>query len=243
MILLETKELNKRFGGLKAVNKVSLTVNEGEIYGLIGPNGAGKTTFLNTISGAYYPDGGKVYFRGEDVTKYWPHRMCHQGMARTYQIVRYFPHMTVLENLLVGGIFGDRLSHSKATEKALEYIDFVEFPFSVDTLTDTLNTMQLKRLEMARALCTGCKLLLLDEVAAGLTPGELVDITRLIFRLRNEKGITIIIVEHLMKLIMDVCDRIAVLYFGEKLAEGTPEQIVTNDDVQRVYLGEAGETN
>lgn len=238
MILLETQDLSKSFGGLKAVNKVSISVKKGEIYGLIGPNGAGKTTFLNTISGTYYPDNGKVIYQGEDVTRAWPHKMCHKGLARTYQIVRYFPQMSVLDNLLVGGLFGARLPHEKATEKALEYIDFVEFPFPPDTLTDNLNTMQLKRLEMARALCTGCNLLLLDEVAAGLTPGELVDITKLIFRLREEKGITIIIVEHLMKLIMDVCDRIAVLYFGEKLAEGTPEQIVANHSVQKAYLGD-----
>lgn len=238
MILLETKNLSKHFGGLKAVNNVSIKVNQGEIYGLIGPNGAGKTTFLNTISGAYYPDGGKVFYSGEDVTKTWPHKMCHKGLARTYQIVRFFPGMSVMENLLVGGIFGANLSHEKAIEKALEFIEFVEFPFPPDTLTDTLNTMQLKRLEMARALCTDCEMLLLDEVAAGLTPGELVDITRLIFRLRDEKNITIIIVEHLMKLIMDVCDRIAVLYFGEKLAEGTPEQIIADTNVQKAYLGE-----
>jgi len=238
MVLLETKNLSKRFGGLKAVNNVSLHVNQGEIYGLIGPNGAGKTTFLNTISGMYLPDGGKVIFDGHDVTGRKPHQFCHRGMARTYQIVRCFQQMTVLDNVLIGGIFGAGLHRQEAVEKALALLDFVQFPFAPETPIHTLNTMQLKRIEMARALCTNCKMLLLDEVAAGLTPGELKDITNLIFQMRDNMGITIIIVEHLMKLIMDVSDRICVLYFGEKLIEGTPEEIVADENVQRAYLGE-----
>lgn len=237
MVLLETKKLNKRFGGLKAVNDVSIQVNSGEIYGLIGPNGAGKTTFLNSISGMYLPDGGKVIFDGHDMTGRAPHQFCHRGMARTYQIVRCFSQMTVLENVLIGGIFGARLRRPEATKKALEMLDFVEFPFSPDTPVSTLNTMQLKRLEMARALSTNCKLLLLDEVAAGLTPGELKDITRLMFHMRDNKGITIIIVEHLMKLIMDITDRIAVLHFGEKLIEGVPSEVMADERVQQAYIG------
>jgi len=238
MILLETKNLSKRFGGLKAVNDVSLQVMQGDIYGLIGPNGAGKTTFLNTISGMYVPDKGRVFFDGFDMTGRKPHQFCHRGMARTYQIVRCFPQMTVLENLLIGGIFGARTHRMTATKKALEMLEFVEFPHSPETPVNTLNTMQLKRLEMARALSTNCKMLLLDEVAAGLTPVELNDITRLMFQIRDKMGVTIIIVEHLMKLIMDVSDKIVVLYFGEKLMEGTPAEIIANEDVQRAYLGE-----
>lgn len=238
MALLEVKNLGKRFGGLKAVNNVSLHVNKGEIYGLIGPNGAGKTTFLNTISGMYMPDGGSVVFDGHNMTGRKPHQFCHRGMARTYQIVRCFPQMTVLENVLVGGLFGARLHRSAATKKAIEMLEFVEFPFSPETQVRTLNTMQLKRLEMARALSTNCKMLLLDEVAAGLTPGELNDMTRLMFQMRDDMGITIIIVEHLMKLIMGISDRIAVLHFGEKLIEGAPAEVVANESVQRAYLGE-----
>lgn len=237
MALLEVNALSKRFGGLKAVNNVSLRVEQGEIYGLIGPNGAGKTTFLNTISGMYLPDGGSVIFDGHDMTGRKPHQFCHRGMARTYQIVRCFPQMTVLENVLIGGIFGAGLHRPAATVKAMEMLDFVEFPFPADTPAHTLNTMQLKRLEMARALSTNCKMLLLDEVAAGLTPGELNDVTRLMFQIRNDMGVTIIIVEHLMKLIMGISDRIAVLNFGEKLIEGTPDEVVADEDVQRAYLG------
>ena len=238
MALLETRNLCKRFGGLKAVNNVSLHVDQGEIYGLIGPNGAGKTTFLNTISGMYLPDGGSVYFNGHDMTGRKPHHFCHHGMARTYQIVRCFPQMTALENVLIGGIFGAGLHRAAASKQALAMLDFVRFPFGPDTPVSTLNTMQLKRLEMARALCTGCKLLLLDEVAAGLTPGELNDIISLIFQMRGEMDVTIIIVEHLMKLIMDVSDRICVLCFGEKLFEGAPAEVVADEGVQRAYLGE-----
>lgn len=238
MVLLEAKNISKRFGGHKAVDNVSLHVDKGEIYGLIGPNGAGKTTFLNTISGMYIPDGGNVIFDGHDMTGRKPHRYCHHGMARTYQIVRCFPQMTVLDNVLIGGIFGAKMHRIEATKKALEMLEFVEFPFPPETPAHTLNTMQLKRLEMARALCTNCKMLLLDEVAAGLTPGELNDITRLMFHIRDNMDVTIIIVEHLMKLIMDISDRIAVLHFGEKLIEGTPGEVVADENVQRAYLGE-----
>jgi branched-chain amino acid transport system ATP-binding protein len=185
----------------------------------------------------YRPDGGHIIFDGHDMTGRKPHRLCHRGMARTYQIVRYFPQMTVLENVLVGSIFGASLHRADATKKAQEMLDFVEFPFAPDTPVSTLNTMQLKRLELARALSTNCKMLLLDEVAAGLTPGELNDITRLMFQMRDNMGITIVIVEHLMKLIMNISDRIAVLHFGEKLIEATPEEVVANESVQRAYLG------
>jgi branched-chain amino acid transport system ATP-binding protein len=238
LVFLETKGVYKRFGGLTAVNNVTLKVEQGQIFGLIGPNGAGKTTFLNCISGTYSPEEGEVLFNGKNITKMKPHNICHEGMSRTYQIVRSFPNLTVLENVLVGGIFGGRMSRREATKKALEYLKFVDFPLSPDTYAYELNTMQLKKLEVARCLSTNCKLLLLDEVAAGLTPGELNDITGLIRKMRDEMGITIIIVEHLMKLIMSVCDRIAVLYFGEKLAEGTPKEITEHEGVVKAYLGE-----
>lgn len=238
MILLETRNACKRFGGLKAVNNVSISVEEGQIFGLIGPNGAGKSTFLNVISGTYTPEEGKIFFKGKDITNKKPHKICHEGMARTYQIVRSFPNMTALENVLVGGIFGRGLGRHEAVRTAMDYLEFVDFPLSPHTCAYELNTVQLKRLEMARALSTNCKLLLLDEVAAGLTPSELNDITALIRKMRDDMGITIIIVEHLMKLIMDVCDRIAVLYFGEKLAEGTPKEITEHEGVINAYLGE-----
>lgn len=236
-MILETEGVCKRFGGLQAVKDVSLQVEKGQIFGLIGPNGAGKTTFLNSIAGTYAPENGKVIFNGKDITGFKADKICHAGIARTYQIVRSFPQMTVLENVMVGGIFGGKLSSEDAAKKAAELLNFVEFPVGHDLRAQNLNTIQLKRLEMARALATDCTLLLLDEVAAGLTPGELNDITVLIRKIRN-MGITIIIVEHLMKLIMDVCDRIAVLYFGEKLADDSPKEITENEKVIKAYLGE-----
>ena len=238
MPILETRGVGKRFGGLKAVNNVSINVEEGQIYGLIGPNGAGKTTLLNCLCGAYRPEEGQVLFHGEDITGKKPHIITNKGMSRTYQIVRSFPQMTALENVLVGGIFGANLSRSEARKRALEFMELVEFPADPDTLAMNLNTMQLKKLEIARALTSDCKLLLLDEVAAGLTPAELVDITALMRKMRDEMGITIIIVEHLMKLILDVCDHIAVLCFGELIAVGEPEKVMGDPQVQTAYLGE-----
>lgn len=238
MVILETDNLCKHFGGLHAVNNVSIKVESGSIYGLIGPNGAGKTTFLNTISGSYPATSGTVRFNGEDVTNAKSFKMCKKGMARTYQIVRSFQRMSVMENVIVGGVFGAGLSYGEAVKTAGKYLDFVGFPLESDVPAHTLNTIQLKQVEMARALSTNCKMLLLDEVAAGLTPAELDDIANLIKRIRDEMGVTIIIIEHLMKLIMDVCDYISVLYFGELLASGTPQEITQRDDVIKAYLGE-----
>lgn len=236
MVLLQTKNVTKRFGGLIAVNDVSLNIEKGQIFGLIGPNGAGKTTLLNSISGVYRPEEGKVFFSGQDITPLSADKICHRGIARTFQIVHSFPQMTVLENVMVGAIFGGRKDHEKSETVAKKMLDFVEFPLNHDSLAQDLNTIQLKQLELARALATECNLLLLDEVAAGLTPAELDDLSNLIRRIRDS-GITIIMVEHLMKLIMGVCDRIAVLSFGEKIAEGAPKEITKNEKVIEAYLG------
>jgi branched-chain amino acid transport system ATP-binding protein len=238
LVILETNNLCKHFGGLKAVNDVSLQVESGLIYGLIGPNGAGKTTFLNTISGSFPATSGTVEFDGSNVTNLKSHKMCKRGLARTYQIVRSFQRMNVMENVIVGGIFGANLSRYEAIKAAEKYLDFVGFRLDKYAPAHSLNTVQLKQVEMARALSTNCKLLLLDEVAAGLTPAELDDIAQLIKKIRSEMGITIIIIEHLMKLIMNVCDYISVLYFGELLASGTPQEITQDDDVIKAYLGE-----
>ncbi|HWR38153.1 MAG TPA: ABC transporter ATP-binding protein [Patescibacteria group bacterium] len=236
-MILQTKGVGKRFGGLHAVKDVSMEVPKGSIFGLIGPNGAGKTTFLNSLAGYYPPDSGEVWFNGKNITGFPAAKICHCGMARTFQIVHSFAQLSVLENVMVGAVFGDPHRKEKAETVVTRMLDFVEFPLSHQTLAGELNTIQLKRLEMARALSTNCSLLLLDEVAAGLTPGELGDLTKLILKIR-QSGITIIMVEHLMKLIMDVCDRIAVLYFGEKLAEGNPHEIFQNPKVTEAYLGE-----
>jgi branched-chain amino acid transport system ATP-binding protein len=235
--MLKTENLVKQFGGLIAVNNVTLEIEKGEIFGLIGPNGAGKSTFINTITGVYQPNGGRVFLKDKDISNLSPEEVCHRGMARTFQTVRSFHKMTVLENVMVGAIFGgERISTTKAREKAMEMLDFVEFNLSLDTLANNLNTTQLKRVELARILATNCDLLLMDEVAAGLTPGELPDFIDLIRKIRNS-GITIMVIEHLMKLIMGVCDRIAVLNFGELIGLDTPQEISRNKKVIDAYLG------
>ncbi len=236
--ILVTENLSKHFGGLKAVNDVSIYVEEGDIFGLIGPNGAGKTTLQNAIAGTFAPTSGRVFFEDKEITGFKPHQVCRAGINRTYQIVRSFPRMTARENVMIGGIFGAGLSERQARERAKELLEFVEFPIDPDTPANALNTMQLKRVEMAKALASDCRLLFLDEVAAGLTPGELNDIIVLIRRIRD-RGVTILIVEHLMKLIMEVCNRLAVLCFGELLAMDVPEVVTCDERVCKAYLGDS----
>lgn len=235
-MILQTRGVEKRFGGLVAVKDVSITVQEGQIFGLIGPNGAGKTTFLNCISGFYTPEKGKIIYKGQDITGLSPTRLCHKGIARTFQIVRSFPRLSARDNVKVAVIFGSK-DLSDPDRRTEELMDFVGFPVSKETLAENLNTMQLKRLELARALATNSQLLLLDEVAAGLTPSELPKFIGLIRQIRDS-GITIICIEHVMKFIMEICDRIAVLNFGAKIAEGTAEEIKNNPRVMDAYLGE-----
>ena len=233
--MLEVKNVTKRFGGLTAVDHVSVSVKKGEILGIIGPNGAGKTTFLNCISGFYKPEEGVVLFDGVNVVGNDPCKMAHLGIGRTFQIVRSFPKMSALENVKVAAQF---CGHSKNPEaRARELLDFVAFPADYDLLAENFNIMQLKRLELARALATGCRLLLLDEVAAGLTPTELPDFIELIKKIRDS-GMAIICIEHVMKFIMELCDHIIVLSFGKMIAEGNPEEIKNNEIVMEAYLGE-----
>jgi len=238
MVILETQEMVKNFGGLTAVNRVSLHVDEGEIFGLIGPNGAGKTTFINCITGTYPPSGGHVYFLGEETTAQRAYVMCHKGIARTFQICQPFPQLTALENVLAGVIFGSTRERSRHPEEvAAEILDFVEFSMPKDTPAEQLNTVQLKRIDLARALACRPKLLLLDELAAGLTTGELGNLMDIIHKIRDS-GVTILMVEHIMRVIMGLCDRIAVIQYGTKIAEGPTQEVANDPRVLEAYLGE-----
>jgi branched-chain amino acid transport system ATP-binding protein len=237
MNILETKHLTKRFGGLVAVNEVSLHVEAGEIVGLIGPNGAGKTTLLNAMSGLNPPTSGEVFFQGKKVTGLPPESMCHLGLSRTFQIPRPFPKMTVLENVMVTTVFGRR--HRRKIDPVrhcMNMLAFVEFPVAEDTVSEMLNAVQLKRLDLARALASEPELLFLDELASGLTEGELTELIAVLSKIRD-KGITIIMVEHIMQVIMNLCDRLVVLQFGNKLAEGLTTEVARDPAVREAYLG------
>jgi branched-chain amino acid transport system ATP-binding protein len=238
MAILETHDLVKNFGGLTAVNHVSLHVEEGEIFGLIGPNGAGKTTFINCIAGTFPPSSGQVMFDDHKVTGLRSDIMCHKGMSRTFQISQPFPRLTALENVLVGITFGSHHHWDKPGPRvAEEILNFVEFPMPTETLAEQLNTVQLKRLDLARALACRPRLLFLDELAAGLTTGELGDLMEIIRKIRDT-GVTIFMVEHIMRVIMGLCDRIAVIQYGTKIAEGPTKEVTTAPKVLEAYLGE-----
>ena len=237
--LLEVREISKRFGGLRAVDHLSLTVDEGEIIGLIGPNGAGKSTVFNLINGVYPPDTGSVVFAGVDITGQPPHRVAREGIARAHQIVKPLGALSVLDNCTVGACFGrEDLALDEAREVAREMADMIGLSDRLDLLAGSLTTGGKKRLELARALSARPRLLLLDEVLAGLNPTEteqMIDIVRKI----RASGIAILMIEHIMRAIMSLSDRIVVLNLGAKLAEGTPQQVAENPDVITAYLGDS----
>ena len=239
--ILRVEGVTKRFGGLVALSDVSFEVYEGEILGLIGPNGAGKTTMFNVITGVYKPDAGRVLFRGLDITGWRPHRIARLGIARTHQIVKPFGDLTVLENTMVGALFGTRhksISEEEARRVAEEVLEFVGLADKKDLPARVLNVQEKKRLELARALAEEPQLLLLDEVLAGLTPTEVERMLSLLRQIVREKGITMIMIEHVMHAVMNLADRIVVLHFGRKLAEGTPEEVANNPEVITAYLGD-----
>jgi branched-chain amino acid transport system ATP-binding protein len=239
MPILEGEGVTKHFGGLAAVSNVDFHVDQGEIVGLIGPNGAGKTTLFNLISSALVSKQGAIRFKGENITDLKPHRICRMGLARTFQSVKIFGHLSVLENVLLGSLFGTStgMSAADAARKATEVLEFVGLLGMSATPAKDLTLANQKRLEVARALATKPDLLLLDEVMAGLNPTEVAQAMELVTMIRD-KGVTIFMIEHVMKAIMSVCDRIIVLHHGEKIAEGPPQEIATSKRVVEVYLGE-----
>lgn len=249
--ILEAKGITKKFGGLMALKDVDLYVEEGSIVGLIGPNGAGKTTLFNVITGVYSPESGKIFFMGKDITGLKPNKITELGIARTFQNIRLFSNMSVLENVLVGEhcrlhtslisaiIRGKRTLEEELTayKNAINLLKDLELLGKEDFYAKHLPYGEQRRLELARALATQPRLLLLDEPTAGMNPEETTRIMRLIQRLRDQFNLTIIIIEHDMRVIMDICDNVVVLDYGEKIAEGTPSQIQNNQRVIEAYLG------
>jgi branched-chain amino acid transport system ATP-binding protein len=238
-MILQVEGVSKQFGGLQALQDVTFDLPEGQIMGLIGPNGAGKTTLFNCISGVYEPTAGRVIFRGDDITGIKPYYIAKKGMARTHQIVRPLEELTVLENVMVGACFGQQdYGLGEARKIAHEIMSFVGLSDRSDQLAGSLNVGQKKRLEMARALAAQPYLLLLDEVLAGLNPSEISQMVDIVKAIRNEREITIIMIEHVMHAVMNVSDRIVVLDYGRQLAEGTPQEIAENEKVIEAYLGD-----
>jgi branched-chain amino acid transport system ATP-binding protein len=236
MQILKVTDMTKDFGGLRAVDSLSLTIETGQILGLIGPNGAGKSTAFNCIAGVFAPTAGTIAFAGEKINGKKPWDLCKSGLARTFQIVKPFASKSVLYNVTVGSFIATN-NRSEAEARALKVLEELNFSDKKDVRAGNLTIADRKRLEIARALATGPKLLLLDEVMAGLRPSEVDEMVAIIKQLRDS-GITIFVIEHIMRAIMALSDRIVVIQFGKKIAEGTPDQIASDENVIKAYLGE-----
>lgn len=236
--MLELIGVTKKFGGLLANDNVSMKVEKGQIYGIIGPNGAGKTTLFNCITGFLKPEAGRVIFEGRDITSMPANLICRAGIARTFQIVQVLDSLTVQENAMVGA-FCHTNSRMVAEKKASEVLDIVRLTDKSTSRAGSLNIAQKKRLQIARALATGAKLVMLDEAMAGLTEAERVQAVQIVKDI-NSLGITIVLIEHVMEVLMPVSDRVLVLNFGKKIAEDVPSSIVNNEEVINAYLGGHG---
>ena len=238
-MILQVKNLLKSFGGLVAIKNLDFTVSEGEIVGLIGPNGSGKTTLFNLISGFLKPDDGRIWFNDSDITGLKPYRICRSGIARTFQLTKPFGGMTALQNVIVGRMYGGEQGGSvrQVEEECEKILEFVGLGGRGLLLASSFNIVDRKRLEIARALATKPKLLLLDEMMSGLTHTEMEEALQLV-RAIGHSGITLIVVEHVMKAILDVSSRLVVLNHGEKIAEGKPQEVVRNEKVIEAYLGD-----
>lgn len=252
MTLLEGKDLTMIFGGLTALDSVNIHINQGEILGLIGPNGAGKTTLFNLLTGVYSPSQGSIYFKNKEINNLKPYQITKLGIARTFQNIRLFGDMSVLDNVVIGqhcrtrtGIFGAifrppavREEEKSVKEKAMELLEFVGLADAAHEKAKYLPYGKQRKLEMARALATDPELILLDEPAAGMNPQETNDLIDLILKV-NRMGKTVLLIEHDMKLVMGICQRVVVLDYGKKIADGTPEEVKNDENVLKAYLGAA----
>ena len=239
-MLLECHTITKKFGGILAINNLSFNIYEKEIFGLIGPNGAGKTTLFNLITGCIKPDAGIFRFDGQEITKKEPYDICKRGIARTHQLVKPFVNQTVIQNALVGSFFGnfDNISTAQARKEIDPLLKLLSLDEKADRMVKELNVFERKNVELLRALATKPRLLLLDEPASGLSTNELANFIEQIRSISN-MGVTICIIEHVMKLVLNLCDRVTVIHHGEKVTEGSPAEVTNDAEVIRLYLGES----